>query len=139
MSKQTNDTSVQSACMTRRAFLFGGSAAVAGTVLLPGDLEGVGLQTLLARPKLKCDVLLAPHHGSPRSDPHGLAAWCRPNWVIVSGKHHSSSEVVEDAYQRSGCRLLHTAEEGAVRVELRADGIQVWSWGRGGWRRQEGG
>jgi arsenite oxidase small subunit len=51
MSKQTNDTSVQSACMTRRAFLFGGSAAVAGTVLLPGlpGLEGKALAAEVSR------------------------------------------------------------------------------------------
>ena len=51
MSKQTNDTSVQSACMTRRAFLFGGSAAVAGTVLLPGlpGLESKALAAEVAR------------------------------------------------------------------------------------------
>lgn len=40
-------------------------------VLLPGDLEGVGLRQLLARPNQHYDVVMAPHHGSIRSHPFG--------------------------------------------------------------------
>ncbi len=33
-------------------------------ILLPGDLESPGLDTLVSEASWKCDVLLAPHHGS---------------------------------------------------------------------------
>jgi competence protein ComEC len=40
-------------------------------LLLTGDLEGTGLDRLLVRPKTRYDVILAPHHGSARSNPPG--------------------------------------------------------------------
>lgn len=40
-------------------------------VLLTGDLESPGLEDLLAEEPLDCDLILAPHHGSPRSHPGG--------------------------------------------------------------------
>lgn len=40
-------------------------------ILLTGDLETPGLERLLAGLPLDCDVLLAPHHGSTRSNPPG--------------------------------------------------------------------
>ena len=38
-------------------------------LLLPGDLEGRGLRQLITQSPYDCDVLLAPHHGSPHSSP----------------------------------------------------------------------
>ncbi len=51
MSNSINDGQERGACMTRRAFLFGGSAAVASTVLLPGlpGLDGKALAAEVAR------------------------------------------------------------------------------------------
>ncbi|MAF07887.1 MAG: arsenate reductase (azurin) small subunit [Acidiferrobacteraceae bacterium] len=51
MSKQTDNKGKPGACMTRRTFLFGTGAAVAGTVLLPGlpGLEGKALAAEIAR------------------------------------------------------------------------------------------
>lgn len=40
-------------------------------LLLTGDVEGAGLERILAQPPLDCDVVLAPHHGSARSNPPG--------------------------------------------------------------------
>jgi hypothetical protein len=37
-------------------------------------------------PGLDCDIVLAPHHGSELSDPPGFAAWCTPEWVVMSGR-----------------------------------------------------
>ena len=52
-------------------------------LLLPGDLESPGLDELLAETPLDCDVVLAPHHGSMRSDPPGTGK-------VVCGKKEIS-------------------------------------------------
>jgi competence protein ComEC len=40
-------------------------------LLLTGDLESPGLDDVIAEQPYDCDVVLAPHHGSPSSDPPG--------------------------------------------------------------------
>ena len=54
------------------------------SILLTGDLEGDGLDELLAELPLPCDVLLAPHHGSRRSRPQEMTGWAVPSLVVVS-------------------------------------------------------
>jgi competence protein ComEC len=60
--------------------------------LLTGDLEGVGLERLLARPAVRCDVLLAPHHGSVRSNPAGTVGVEQHNdhWYFFNRREPSS-------------------------------------------------
>jgi len=60
-----------------------------------------------------CDVLLAPHHGSRRSDPPGFAAWSTPEWVVVSGGFDADPSVTQ-TYQQAGARVLNTGHDGAV-------------------------
>ena len=83
-------------------------------ILLPGDLESPGLESVTADPPLDVDVLLAPHHGSAGSDPPGFAAWCRPDWVVISGRRSSRTGLANRSYQSAGARLIHTAELGAA-------------------------
>jgi len=87
-------------------------------ILLPGDLESEGLDRLLKLPPRRCDVLLAPHHGSWRSDPPGLATWCRPRWVVVSGRRDPRGQPMAEAYRASGAEVLYTEDRGAVEVLL---------------------
>jgi competence protein ComEC len=94
-------------------------------VLLTGDIEPPGLLDLLAEEPYDCDVLLAPHHGSRASNPPGLAAWCSPEWVVVSGPLRWDPEPVESAYGASGARVLHTEREGAVTVRRRPGAVTV--------------
>ena len=82
-------------------------------ILLPGDLETTGLDDVLAEAPLDCDVVMAPHHGSPRSNPGGFAAWSSPEWVVISGGHGKDVEPVKNAYSQAGATVLHTAESGA--------------------------
>jgi competence protein ComEC len=82
-------------------------------VLLPGDLESPGLDDVMAELPYDCDVLLAPHHGSRRSDPPGFAAWSTPEWVVVSGGFDADPSVTQ-TYQQAGARVLNTGHDGAV-------------------------
>jgi competence protein ComEC len=94
-------------------------------ILLTGDLEPPGLEALLAELPVDCDVVLAPHHGSPLSDPAGFAAWSSPEWVIVSGAGRAD---VEAAFRRSGADVLVTDETGMVRFTVGQAGVRVERW-----------
>jgi competence protein ComEC len=94
-------------------------------VLLTGDLESPGLDDLLAEEPLDCDVVLAPHHGSPRSSPSRFAEWSTPETVIISGGQNlgdlAAIATVRRSYRLAGAEVFHTASDGCIRVEI--------SWG----------
>jgi competence protein ComEC len=94
-------------------------------ILLPGDLETPGLEMLESMPPIDTDVLLAPHHGSLRSDPPGFVAWSTPEWVVLSGSHQALDRQAVEVYRREGARVLHTATSGAVTVTIDERGLQV--------------
>ncbi|HJN09933.1 MAG TPA: ComEC/Rec2 family competence protein [Pirellulaceae bacterium] len=100
------------------------------SILLPGDLESPGLERLLGTPPGSYDVVMAPHHGSPRSRPRVFAQWSRPLWVVISGGHSSESENVRCEFEAGGARVLHTDQDGAVRVRIAADRFSVEKWRR---------
>jgi competence protein ComEC len=85
-------------------------------ILLPGDLSSPGLEALLAEEPWDCDVLMAPHHGSRQSDPPGLAEWCRPEYVVISGSNRYDVDETSRTYRAAGAWTLHTARTGAVTV-----------------------
>lgn len=90
-------------------------------ILLTGDLEKDGLQSLLREPPMDADVLLAPHHGSPVANPRELADWARPEWVVVSGGRSDSADKLRACYGDE-VRVLSTHNRGAVTFEVTADG-----------------
>lgn len=79
--------------------------------MLTGDIEGDGLRQILMRPPLDCDVVLAPHHGSSRSNPPGLAQWSNAEWVVVSGTADADG-IVRKAYEAAGAQVLETTQVG---------------------------
>ena len=87
-------------------------------ILLTGDLESPGLDDVMAELPYDCDVVLAPHHGSAYSDPPGFAEWSSPEWAVVSGGVRDRPESVATAYGSRGCRVLYTAESGAIGVAI---------------------
>ncbi len=98
-------------------------------ILLPGDLESPGLDDVMAEEPYDCDVLLAPHHGSRRSDPPGFAAWTTPEWVVVSAGFGDEIQTVAKAYERIEARVLPTSMVGTVRFDFRAaDPVRVTTW-----------
>lgn len=94
-------------------------------IVLPGDLESPGLEELLARTPRPCDVLMAPHHGSRKSNSAGLAAWCKPRWVVFSGDGRWSLPDIDSTYRDIGGKSLHTYNCGAIRVQIGAEGTDV--------------
>ena len=90
-----------------------------------GDVDEDGLDLLLRSPRRPCEVLVAPHHGSLKTDAPGLAAWCSPRWVVVSGYHESRIEPVAREYRAAGAEVVYTGDLGAVTVVLGADEVVV--------------
>lgn len=105
-------------------------------VLLPGDLERGGLESMLAQAQLDCDVVMAAHHGSSNSDPRRFMRWSTPELVCVSGGDHRVSDDVVELFRHSGGRRLvgRTDLHGAVRVELSREGVETFHWHRDRWR-----
>lgn len=99
-------------------------------VLLPGDLESPGLDTVLRGPTRPCDVVMAPHHGSRQSQPRGFAAWTSPKYVVISGSRRRDDDEVRRAYSELGSHILHTGVDGAVEVRWDQEGLQKRAWRR---------
>lgn len=102
-----------------------------GAALLTGDIGEVIEQGLLrrARPKLRADVVLAPHHGSTGSSSPAFIAATGARLVLVSSGHgnrfgHPREDVVR-RWQHSGAEVLGTADSGALRVWLGPEGLQL--------------
>lgn len=83
-------------------------------ILLPGDLESTGIDFVIADEPYPCSVLLAPHHGSRRSNPPGFAAWSQPKTVVISGSATAAESNVVASYQRQGAEVLLTSGSGAI-------------------------
>ena len=94
-------------------------------ILLPGDLDPPGMNDLLAEEPWPCDVLLAPHHGSRRSDPPGLAQWAKPHFVVVSGGLSVDVRQTTASYRKSGATVFHTGESGAIRMKVDRQRLSV--------------
>src|SRR5690606_33192050 len=94
-------------------------------ILITGDLEAAGLDGLLRELPYDVDILLAPHHGSTHSDPDGLVRWCTPEVVVISGGRNDQSPSVRQTYESHGAKVYHTAQVGAVSIELASSDIEL--------------
>ncbi|MGE6332649.1 DNA internalization-related competence protein ComEC/Rec2 [Stenotrophomonas sp. NPDC077659] len=106
-------------------------ASAHGVALLPGDIGRQAEQALLqaGTAALRADVVLVPHHGSGGSSTAGWVAAVAPQLAVVSAGHqnrfgHPKRDVVQ-RWQATGAEVLATAESGAIRVWLGAQGLQV--------------
>jgi competence protein ComEC len=97
-------------------------------LLLPGDLEPPGMERLISGPRVVCDVAMAPHHGSQRSTPDAFTAWAGPRWIVISGGNWRDTSASEKIFASHGAEVLHTAQDGAVRVVWERGDIRVQSW-----------
>jgi competence protein ComEC len=90
-------------------------------VLLTGDLEKAGLVALTREEPLRCDVLLAPHHGSRNANTTELRQWADPRWVVVSGGRGDALGRLQQIYGPNAT-VLSTTLHGAVTVEISPQG-----------------
>ena len=106
-----------------------------GTVLLPGDIGEViegrvaGAVAGSGTGPAAADVVVVPHHGSTSSSSPAFVAATGARHALVSVGHgnrfgHPRAEVVE-RWRDAGARVDSTAQGGALRVRLDADGIAV--------------
>jgi competence protein ComEC len=90
-------------------------------VLLTGDLEGAGLDHLLAMPSAPVDILMSPHHGSAAANPTKLFTHFHPGHVVITSGDADALPLVRDRVQ-AGTMCWSTANHGAVTCEVTASG-----------------
>ncbi len=94
-------------------------------ILLPGDLEAPGIDDVMGDVAYPCDVLLAPHHGSSRSDPPGFAAWSQPDCVVVSGNADTADRRFSASYGGQGAEILFTSDCGAIDFAFGPSAVRI--------------
>ena len=101
------------------------------SLLLTGDLEGIGQEMVQRQPIPPVAVLMAPHHGGKtanptRSNPSGepipspLALWARPR-LVVSCQRTNPIEHLRLAYPNAV--IWDTARCGAITVRVHSSGV----------------
>ena len=100
-------------------------------ILLAADIEKESEQQLLKEhtDKLPATLLVVPHHGSKTSSTDEFIAAVRPGYAVFTVGYlnrfgHPKQEVVQ-RYADSGSTLLRSDVDGAILVEMNAQGLQV--------------
>ena len=92
-------------------------------VLLPGDLERLGLSLLLrSADDPRFDVILAPHHGANEVEGYEPFARAAPRAVIMSCSRTFEVDETAALYRRFGAEVFRTCESGAVTVRISPEG-----------------
>lgn len=106
------------------------------SLLLTGDVEGVGEQALLAELKERkiesVTVLKTAHHGSRNSTPVELLDQISPQAAVIScGQNnrygHPHKELLE-RLEAAGCRVFRTDMGGAVILETKGERVEMRSY-----------
>ena len=104
-------------------------------LILPGDLESPGTETLIntVRPP-PGGVLMAPHHGSLRMNAGAVLHWARPRETVVSGGQRARNPEVRQMLAGHGSAVHITARVGAIRVSIDDKGtVDVRDWKTSPW------
>lgn len=101
------------------------------SVLLTGDIEKEAENWLLEneRNKLKSDVLVAPHHGSKTSSSLSFLKQVSAGVVLIPAGYRNRfsfphKEVIS-RYEELGASWLNTAEQGAIRVDIKNNHLKI--------------
>lgn len=106
-----------------------------GTVLFTGDIEKLIEQTLISQGQdLAATLLIVPHHGSRTSSSPEFIAAVHPQWALLATGYLNrfglpKADIVE-RYHRQQITTLDTAQVGAIRWQLTAQGIDEISTAR---------
>jgi competence protein ComEC len=93
------------------------------SILLTGDLEGPGLQRVLALPAPHVDVLMSPHHGSRVANTPELAAWARPRMVVSCEGPPRGRTRPAEPYSTAGAQFFGTWPHGAITLRSHSSGL----------------
>ncbi|MCG3130945.1 MAG: hypothetical protein FLDDKLPJ_01719 [Phycisphaerae bacterium] len=94
------------------------------SVLLTGDIEDEAQRSLMLRGELDADVLVLPHHGSPRASTDRFVEHVRPSIVVQSAR--GGAGAVLERFTTSGrIRAYNTGDDGAVTVRLSESGVEA--------------
>ena len=100
-----------------------------GSVLITGDVETRGEETLLQAAELASDVVVVPHHGSSTSSSAPFVAATRPSYALVSAGYANRwgfpKPAVRARWAESGAAVAVTADGGALTVTLDARGVTL--------------
>ncbi len=97
------------------------------SLLIPGDLTGLGLESLLRESDLEADVLFVPHHGSSQLALAELIRRVNPEVAIVSAARTDRREDLMKVATKFDIPVFSTDEVGAVCVLGEHEGFKVWS------------
>jgi competence protein ComEC len=95
------------------------------TILLTGDLEGPGMEQVLALPPFRVDVLMAPHHGSRAANTPALVKKVRPQIVIASLGPPQGATRPPDPKMVGGVPFWGTWPNGAITIRSRPGRLTV--------------
>ena len=113
------DTGNEGSCVLR--ITLGSSSA-----LLTGDVGEPSERELLGRHVLRSDLMLVPHHGSATSSTPAFLDAVRPRLALLGAGYRNRFDLpdreVMARYRTRGVEVLNTATEGAIEVDLHADG-----------------
>jgi competence protein ComEC len=86
-------------------------------LLLTGDLEEAGMTRVLGLGDPKIDVLMAPHHGSDKSNIPALAAWAKPRCVVSCQTAPLNEHACVKMYEKLGIPFMGTWPHGTVTLK----------------------
>ena len=95
-------------------------------ILLTGDLRDSGLAKLLEQAPRRVDLLLAPHHGDPESNPRALAEWAAPRLVVASSRRSFDVSGLRAVYEDTAT-VVSTSDVGAVELVVTPTGAVSYS------------
>lgn len=93
------------------------------TILLPSDIQEAAQRALLERPgELRCDVLIAPHHGSAEPATGEFLRAADPRIILSSNDDSLSRKQVLFDRLAAGRKLHRTNKCGAISVLIERNG-----------------
>jgi competence protein ComEC len=100
------------------------------SVLLTGDIEADGLDSLLRIPPRGHRLVMAPHHGSMNNSPHRFVPWSQAQGIVISEEWLPPEQQDLSVFENSGAPVYLTGRDGAIRLRLdklgRVDEIRAW-------------